>query len=231
VKTIGVRIGEFALDLGRLAALGAFGKGVVSKALQRETLNAFMGLSPQEWSQVRKQVTELLAESNESIQGNPKYRKHLLVPVVSLVMHLPADIGDYTDFFASMDHAKNTGIMFRSAENALLPNWKHIPVGYHGRASSVVPSGTPITRPCGQKQLDPEPNPTFGPSAQLDFELEVGVFVGGPENALGKRVSIAEAEARIFGYVLLNDWSARDIQKWEYVPLGPFLGKSFRRGL
>ncbi len=141
-------------------------------------------------------------------------------------MHLPVQIGDYTDFYSSIEHATNVGIMFRDPANALLPNWKHIPVGYHGRASSIVVSGTDIVRPCGQTKADADALPTFQASKQMDFELEMG-FVVGKESSLGQRISTHEAEEYIFGLVLFNDWSARDIQKWEYVPLGPFLGKNF----
>jgi fumarylacetoacetase len=141
-------------------------------------------------------------------------------------MHLPADIGDYTDFYSSLEHATNVGIMFRGKDNALMPNWKHIPVGYHGRASSVVVSGTPIRRPNGQTRPDDTKPPVFGPCKLMDFELEMGFFVGGPPSSLGDPVPVSTAHERIFGMVLMNDWSARDIQKWEYVPLGPFLAKN-----
>lgn len=141
-------------------------------------------------------------------------------------MHLPADIGDYTDFYSSIHHATNVGIMFRGKENALMPNWKHLPVGYHGRASSVVVSGTPIRRPLGQTQpVDGQP-PVFGPCRLFDFELEMAFFIGGPATQLGERVPAEKASERIFGFALMNDWSARDIQKWEYVPLGPFGAKN-----
>jgi fumarylacetoacetase len=141
-------------------------------------------------------------------------------------MHLPARIGDYTDFYSSRQHATNVGVMFRGADNALMPNWLHLPVGYHGRASSVVVSGTGVVRPNGQTRPDDDAPPIFGPTRQLDIELELGVFVG-PGNVLGEPVPVDDAADHVFGYVLVNDWSARDVQKWEYVPLGPFLAKSF----
>lgn len=141
-------------------------------------------------------------------------------------MHLPADIGDYTDFYSSIHHATNVGIMFRGKDNALMPNWKHLPVGYHGRASSVVVSGTPIRRPLGQTQPVDGADPVFGASRLFDFELEMAFFVGGPPTELGERVSTTQAADRVFGFALMNDWSARDIQKWEYVPLGPFGAKN-----
>lgn len=141
-------------------------------------------------------------------------------------MHLPANIGDYTDFYSSIHHATNVGIMFRSKENALMPNWKHLPVGYHGRASSVVVSGTPITRPLGQTLPVDNAEPVFGPCRLLDFELEMAFFVGGAATALGERITAENAIDHIFGFSLMNDWSARDIQKWEYIPLGPFTAKN-----
>lgn len=141
--------------------------------------------------------------------------------------HVPANIGDYTDFYSSIHHATNVGIMFRSKENALMPNWKHLPVGYHGRASSIVVSGTPITRPYGQTLPVDGGDPAFGPCRLLDFELEMAVFVGGAPTKLGERITAEQASEHIFGFCLMNDWSARDIQKWEYVPLGPFTAKNF----
>lgn len=150
-----------------------------------------------------------------------------LVPQSSATFHLPANIGDYTDFYSSIHHATNVGIMFRGKENALLANWKHLPVGYHGRSSSIVVSGTPIHRPYGQTLPVDGADPAFGPSRLLDFELEMAVFVGGPATALGERVTAEQAVDHIFGFALMNDWSARDIQKWEYIPLGPFTAKNF----
>lgn len=149
------------------------------------------------------------------------------MPISVVEMHLPAKIGDYTDFYASMDHAKNVGTMFRGADNALMPNWRHLPVGYHGRASSIVVSGTNVKRPHGQKQTDESEPPVYAPSSLLDLELEVGAFVGGPANELGTPITVDNVDDRLFGLVLLNDWSARDVQKWEYVPLGPFCAKNF----
>jgi fumarylacetoacetase len=221
---------DFVLDLRRLSLLGVFDKKVMkgSTALEQSSLNAFMALTPEHWTQVRERVHKLLSVTNNSLQNNKKLRQHLLVPVSVVKMHLPAKIGDYTDFYASYDHAKNVGTMFRGAENAIMPNWRHIPVGYHGRASSVVVSGTPIKRPQGQKLPTPEATaPVYANCALLDLELEIGAFVGGPGNKLGEPIKIEDAHKRLFGLVLLNDWSARDIQKWEYVPLGPFCGKNF----
>merc|ERR1712117_741977 len=168
----------------------------------------------------------LLSRDNATIRDDPGLRAAALVPQSAATMHLPATIGDYTDFYSSLDHATNVGIMFRGKENALMPNWKYLPVGYHGRASSVVVSGTPIRRPLGQtKPVDTEP-PKFGHCRLMDFELEMAFFIGGLAKDLGNPIKIDEADEHIFGMVVMNDWSARDIQKWEYVPLGPFGAKN-----
>ena len=245
-KSCGVRIGDMVLDLRRLEALGYFKKTLEGHCFQGESLNDFMARTKEDWSAVRKRVTQLLSKDCDTIKENKKLRKHVLVPIALVRMHLPAQIGDYTDFYASMDHAKNVSEMFRGAPN-LLPNWKYLPVGYHGRASSVVVSGHDVRRPHGQS-TDPEDatKAVFGTCKRLDFELEIGCFVGGPgksletlgsvvvsltsflENPLGTPVKIEKAEDRLFGLVILNDWSARDIQKWEYVPLGPFGAKNFQ---
>jgi len=185
-----------------------------------------MSLGSPAWRTTRAAISKLLSKDDPTLRDNKLLAQHLLVSQAEVEMLLPAEIGDYTDFYSSREHATNVGIMFRGKENALLPNWLHLPVGYHGRASSVVVSGTPIRRPSGQTKADEAPAPSFGPSKQLDFELEMAFFVG-PGNPLGEPVSVTKAEDHIFGLVVMNDWSARDIQKWEYVPLGPFLGKNF----
>lgn len=190
------------------------------------TLNEFMRLGSDAWHEARLRIQQLLSSDEPAIRDDLDLRLEALVLQSDARMHLPAQIGDYTDFYSSLEHATNVGIMFRGADNALLPNWRHLPVGYHGRASSVVVSGTPIRRPNGQTKPDDSKPPVFGPSKQLDFELEVAYFIGGPAMQLGDTVPIAEAHKRIFGLVVMNDWSARDIQKWEYIPLGPFLAKS-----
>ncbi|TSK53831.1 Fumarylacetoacetase [Bagarius yarrelli] len=166
------------------------------------------------------------ARGRADTERHHELRARAFVDQSIALMHLPAEIGDYTDFYSSRDHATNVGIMFRGKENALMPNWLRLPVGYHGRASSVVVSGTPIRRPQGQMRPDATKPPVFGPSKQLDIELEMAFFVG-PGNKLGEPIPIEKAHEHIFGMVLMNDWSARDIQAWEYVPLGPFLGKNF----
>merc|ERR1719450_1096368 len=223
---IGVAVGELVLDLSKVSHLftGALMKDQ-QEVLRSDNLNKLMGLSHMHWAETRATITELLT-SSPALKDNPELRSSALVPQSSVKMHLPADIGDYTDFYSSLDHATNVGTMFRGKDNALMPNWKHLPVGYHGRASSVVVSGTPIRRPRGQtKPKDTEP-PKFGPCRLMDFELEMAFFVGGPSKDLGTPIKIDEADEHIFGMVVMNDWSARDIQKWEYVPLGPFGAKN-----
>lgn len=188
------------------------------------TLNPFMAAGPRAWRSVRRRLSRLLAADNDELRASD-IAEHALVLQRDVRMHLPADIGDYTDFYSSREHATNVGTMFRGAENALMPNWLHLPVGYHGRSSSIVVDGTPVIRPSGQVKPGEGP-PEHAPTSQLDIELEMGFFVG-PGSQLGTPVPADRAEEHIFGFVLVNDWSARDIQKWEYVPLGPFLGKSF----
>ncbi|XP_015788090.1 fumarylacetoacetase-like [Tetranychus urticae] len=226
---IGVAIGDFILDLKAIHHLFNDPKLLKSgeHVLTKPILNDFMSLTPSEWHNVRIKVQNLLNGNDKTLENNEKLRKEALVAQREATMHLPANIGDYTDFYSSIHHATNVGIMFRGKENALIANWRHIPVGYHGRASSVVVSGTPIRRPNGQTKDDNATNPSFGPCRLLDFELEMAFFVGGEGNQLGQPIPIAKAEDNIFGMVLMNDWSARDIQKWEYVPLGPFLAKNF----
>lgn len=214
---VGTRLGDFVVDLSVLDEEARFDKryGFFADA----TLNHFMASGRDVWREIRQQLTRLLGEEQASL------KKEALFPIHEVQMHLPVSIGDYTDFYASREHATNVGIMFRGKENALMPNWLHLPVGYHGRASSVVLSGTDVTRPRGQ--VKPKDAPVeFVATRQLDFELEMGFFVG-LGNELGEPISIEHASEHIFGMVLLNDWSARDIQAWEYQPLGPFLAKNF----
>jgi len=222
---IGVAIGNQILDLTAASSAGLF-DGVVDKELfQQSTLNNFMGAGRAVWTAARKRITELLSKDNATIRDSAELKEKVMVSQDSVKMVLPAKIGDYTDFYSSREHATNVGTMFRGKDNALMPNWLHLPVGYHGRASSVVVSGTPLHRPMGQ--LKPEDaDPIWGSCKLLDFEIEMGYFIG-PGNKLGERIKIENAEEQIFGVVLMNDWSARDIQKWEYVPLGPFCGKNF----
>ncbi|XP_069079093.1 fumarylacetoacetase [Pleurodeles waltl] len=226
-RRIGVAIGQFILDLSLVKHL--FQGPFLSKhqdVFDQPSLNNFMGLGHGAWKEARAVLQRLLSATEPTLRDDAALRQRAFVPQTSATMHLPADIGDYTDFYSSRDHATNVGIMFRGKENALMPNWLHLPVGYHGRASSVVVSDTPIRRPMGQMRPDDAKPPVFGVCKLLDIELEMAFFAG-PGNALGEPIPISKAEEHIFGMVLMNDWSARDIQKWEYVPLGPFLGKSF----
>ena len=225
---IGVAIGDAVLDLSVLAERGLLSGRALDDgdAFRQPTLNAFMALGRPAWREARARLTQFLSIGDSTIRDNGSLRQAAFHPMASVEMLLPATIGDYTDFYSSREHATNVGTMFRGPDNALQENWLHLPVGYHGRSSSVVVSGTDVQRPKGQTKADDEETPSYGPSRLMDFELEMGFFVG-PGNALGERIPIAEAAEHIFGMVLVNDWSARDIQKWEYVPLGPFLGKNF----
>jgi len=226
---IGVAIGNFVLDLAAVHQAGLFADTALTDeelAFHSVRLNEFMSLGRRAWIEARKRITELLAKDNPTLRDNAELQAAVLYRMEDVEMLLPVDIGDFTDFYSSKEHATNVGIMFRGADNALMPNWLHLPVGYHGRSSTIFPSGTDIHRPCGQTKADDADAPSYGPSRLLDFELEMGFFVG-TGNEPGTRISTTDARDHIFGMVLLNDWSARDIQKWEYVPLGPFLGKSF----
>jgi fumarylacetoacetase len=218
---IGTRIGEYVVDLGALEAAGV----LKSRHFAGESLNRFMATGRGTWREARGAIQRVLSEDSP-LRDDTKIRDAAVFPVGDVRMLLPCHIGDYTDFYSSRDHATNVGIMFRGKENALMPNWLHLPVGYHGRSSSIVVSGTDLRRPRGQTKTDDATAPAFGPSRMVDFELETGFFIG-PGNELGQPIPISRASEHIFGMVLVNDWSARDIQKWEYVPLGPFLAKNF----
>jgi fumarylacetoacetase len=225
---IGVAIGDFVLDLSLLSERGLLDGPVLGKRffIGQQSLNEFMARGPAAWKEARQKLTRLLSAEETTLRDDVSLRDRALILRPDVRMILPTVIENYTDFYSSREHAHNVGTMLRGPENALMPNWLHLPVAYHGRASSIVPSGVDIIRPKGQTKADNAPLPTFGPSRSLDFELEMGFFVG-PSNALGKPIPIAQAADHIFGMVLVNDWSARDIQKWEYVPLGPFLAKNF----
>ncbi len=219
---IGVAIGDHILDLAELERQGLLSDfGAEHRVFDREQLNAFLQLSRPAWTQVRSRLTDLLRADSRELRDNEPLRQQVLLPMDQCEMLLPIAVPDYTDFYSSRDHATNVGTMLRGADNALQENWLHLPVAYHGRASSLVVSGTDIQRPTGQLGAG-----QFGPSRAIDFELEMGFFVG-TESILGQPIPIDRAAEHIFGMVLVNDWSARDIQKWEYVPLGPFLAKSF----
>jgi fumarylacetoacetase len=223
----GIAIGDQIVDLSVIEDAGLFGNILgTKKVFNRPRLNDFLSLGKPLWHAVRARLSELLRHDNATIRDNAALRAKALVSIKDARMHLPVTIPGYTDFYSSKEHATNVGSMFRDPKNALLPNWLHMPIGYNGRASSVVVSGTPIRRPMGQLKLPDQENPIFGPCKKLDFELETA-FIIGSGNALGEPIAVANAEDHIFGMVLMNDWSARDIQQWEYVPLGPFNAKTF----
>ncbi|CAM8890617.1 unnamed protein product [Rhodiola kirilowii] len=225
---IGVAIGEYVLDLFEVASAGLFDGPLlkISSCFFEPNLNIFMGMGRPAWKEARSTIQRLLSASEPALRNNTSLREKAIITMSKVQMVLPMVIGDYTDFFASMHHAKNCGTIFRGAGTPVAPNWFSLPIAYHGRASSVVISGTDIIRPKGQSFPSGDSPPYFGPTMKLDFELEMAAIVG-PGNELGKPVDISEAADHIFGLVLMNDWSARDIQAWEYVPLGPFLGKNF----
>ena len=227
IVTVGTRIGDYAIDLGALQQLGYFeGVELTDDVFMQDTLNDFISDGKKTWRAVRNRISDIFDINNKKLQDNKKHRDVVIFNITDVEMQLPVYIGDYTDFFSSKEHATNTGTMFRDPENALLPNWLHIPVGYHGRSSTIVPSGIPVHRPNGQTLPAGETQPVFGPSKLVDFELETA-FITTDANIMGDNIPVGEAEDYIFGMVLLNDWSARDMQKWEYVPLGPFLAKNF----
>ncbi|MDZ4750500.1 MAG: fumarylacetoacetase [Flavobacteriales bacterium] len=220
-------IGDQLIDLKALHVMGYL-ENLPFKLedLASDSLNKVMSYGKQHMSQLRARVSKLLRSDMPDLRDKEHHVRQVLFRQDEVQFLLPIKVGDYTDFYSSMDHARNVGIMFRDPDKALLPNWKHLPVGYHGRASSIVVSGTPIHRPKGQTNPTDGPQPLFGPTKQLDFELEIA-FVTFDGKPLGETISTAEASDYIFGLMLFNDWSARDIQKWEYVPLGPFLAKNF----
>ncbi|WP_217199683.1 fumarylacetoacetase [Streptomyces buecherae] len=217
-RRVGVRYGAYVLDVPALAeATGSAHAAVLSAG----TLNPLLAAGRAVWSAVRAELVDALTDPARRATVEP-----LLVPLADVALHLPFDVADYVDFYASEHHASNVGQIFRPNGDALTPNWKHLPIGYHGRAGTVVVSGTPVARPAGQRKAPADAAPTFGPSQRLDIEAELGFVVGAP-STLGEPVPLDAFADHVFGVTLLNDWSARDIQAWEYVPLGPFLGKSF----
>ena len=222
-KRVGIAIGDMILDLKLSSDLGVFDNlSFDFNIFENEYLNDFISLGKSITNNVRLIIQNELSDSSSVLRNH----NNLLIKQSDAELHLPLKIGDYTDFYSSIEHATNIGSMFRDPSNPLLPNWKHIPVGYHGRASSIIVSGIDIYRPKGQVLLPENKTPSFQLSSRVDFELEMGFIIGKNSN-LGESISTSDAEDYIFGKVLFNDWSARDIQKWEYVPLGPFLGKSF----
>jgi fumarylacetoacetase len=222
---VGVAIGDYVLDLWELAQDCRI--DVVEPAVFAATsLNPFMALGPKIWSNTRARISELLRADHPELRDNADLRERALVPMRDVRLHMPITVAGYTDFYSSKEHATNVGVMFRGKDNALQPNWLHMPIGYNGRASTVVVSGTAVRRPRGQLKPPSADAPSFGPCKRLDFELEMGVVVGQP-SPMGEMLTESQAEQMIFGFVILNDWSARDIQQWEYVPLGPFQAKAF----
>jgi fumarylacetoacetase len=220
---VAVAIGGYVLDMAELNALGFLNElSLAENVFKTNYLNTYLSLGKTVWTRVRNRVSELLRSDSQELQNNQEAIDKVLILSSDVEMQLPIQVGDYTDFYSSIEHATNVGTMFRDPNNALLPNWRHLPVGYHGRSSSIILSGENIHRPKGQIKADDTENPSFGPTRLLDFELEMAFITGN-----GNSITIENAEDHIFGLVLFNDWSARDIQKWEYVPLGPFLAKSF----
>jgi len=224
---VATAIGNYVLDLAYLDEAGYFQNTEVegTEIFHEPTLNAFMSLGRKAWKDTRNVISHLLNKDTEKLRDNKELRELVLVPMEDAEMEFPVDIGDYTDFYSSKEHASNVGTIFRGPENALMPNWLHLPIAYHGRASSIILDGGNVVRPKGQTKLPSAENPSFGDSKRMDFELEMGLFIG-TGNSLGERISVKDAEEHIFGMALVNDWSARDIQAWEYQPLGPFLAKN-----
>jgi fumarylacetoacetase len=222
---VGVAIGDYVLDLWELEQDGRLDVGDLG-VFAAPTLNPFMALGPKVWSRTRARISELLRHDHPELRDNDELRRLALVPMAQAKLHLPIAVAGYTDFYSSREHATNVGVMFRGKDNALQPNWLHMPIGYNGRASTVVVSGTRVRRPRGQLKPPSAEHPSFGPCKRLDFELEMGVVIGQP-SPMGEMLGESRAADMIFGFVLLNDWSARDIQQWEYVPLGPFQAKAF----
>ncbi|KZK88434.1 Fumarylacetoacetate (FAA) hydrolase family protein [Pseudovibrio sp. Ad46] len=223
----GVAIGDMVVDMAALESAGLLKAGGTTTVFNKPTLNDFMGLGKTSWDSIREQLTSLFAkDGNDALSGNETLKAKALVPMSAAQMFLPFAVSEYTDFYAGKQHAMNIGTILRGAENALPPNWLHIPIGYNGRASTVIVSGTDIKRPLGQTKAPTAQVPSFKACARLDIELEMGAVVGTP-STMGQPITVQEADDMIFGYVLLNDWSARDIQGWEYQPLGPFQAKAF----
>ncbi|CDF79764.1 fumarylacetoacetase [Formosa agariphila KMM 3901] len=227
IITIGTRIGDTAIDLGALHQLGYFNDiPLTDDIFLQDTLNDFIADGRKTWRAVRNKIADIFDDENDTLKLNKQHKEVVLFRLDEIEMQLPVQIGDYTDFYSNIEHATNLGTMFRGPEEPLLPNWLHIPIGYHGRSSSIIPSGIPIHRPQGQTLPQGAKDPVFGPSERIDFELELA-FITTDANDLGEPIPVNEAEEYIFGLVLFNDWSARDIQSWEYAPLGPFLSKNF----
>lgn len=229
---VGMALGDFIIDTVVLFDADLLNgiPGLTRQILASYSLNSLLAQGSGTWRALRMRVAELFTSGNETIKSNPDIHARVLVKQSDAQMLLPTKVSNYVDFYSSREHASNVGAMFRDPQNPLLPNWLHIPIGYNGRASSIIPSGISIRRPKGQLKNDADPAPTFAPSRQLDFELEMA-FITSKQTQLGASISTAATDEHIFGLALLNDWSARDIQRWEYVPLGPFLAKTFATSL
>ncbi len=224
---VGIAIGTYVLDLARLLANGFFIDGhLEEKVFRKSSLNAFLSLGKEKCTWLRERVSVLLRSDNSELKKDEKFLSKVLVPQRDVEMLLPVRPVDYTDFYSSIEHATNVGTMIRGPENALMPNWKHLPVGYHGRSGSIIVSGEDVYRPKGQFKTPEQEHPSFGPSSRVDFELEMAFITCG-STQMGESISTDKGADHIFGFTLFNDWSARDIQTWEYVPLGPFLAKNF----
>lgn len=224
---IGVALGQWVVDLSVLEATGHLRiDGQTAPVFGQDALNAFLALGRPAWKKTREMLQHLLSANTATLRDDAQLREQVFHRQQDVTLQLPARIGDYTDFYSSYHHAHNVGTMLRGPENALMPNWKWLPVAYHGRASSVIVSETPVRRPRGQTKPPDATQPVFGPSKSFDYELEMAFLIG-PGNSLGEPIPIDRATDHIFGFVLMNDWSARDIQAWEYQPLGPFLAKNF----
>ena len=226
IRRAGVALGEWVIDLAALEANGFLQTHSSEFIFNQPTLNKFIDSGKENWSKIRAELQHLLSADNPTLRDNHELRNQVFFKQADVSLHLPVHISGYTDFYSSKEHATNVGCMFRDPKNALLANWSELPVGYNGRASSIIVSGTNVVRPSGQIKLPAEERPIFSASRKLDFELETG-FIVGKSNTLGEPISIENAWDHIFGMVLLNDWSARDLQQWEYVPLGPFNAKTF----
>ena len=223
---IGAAIGDMILDLAVIEAAGLLPKTHRPGVFAEATLNAFMAYGPKTWSGTRAAISKLLRHDEAVLRDNAELRQKAFIPRKEASLHLPVQVAGFTDFYSSKEHATNAGTMIRGKDNALQPNWAHIPIAYNSRASTIVVDGAPIRRPLGQIKGPDHPAPIFTACRRLDFELEMATIVG-QGTAMGDYISVEQAQASIFGYALLNDWSARDIQAWEYVPLGPFMAKAF----
>ncbi|MEY3901278.1 MAG: hypothetical protein RL189_584 [Pseudomonadota bacterium] len=229
---VGLALGDWVIDCAVLFESGLLSSvaGLRREHVFADSLNPLLAAGAHVWRALRLSVAELFTQGNGALQSQPDLHSRVLLKMSDATLLLPTKVSNYVDFYSSREHASNVGAMFRDPQNPLLPNWLHLPIGYNGRSSSIIPSGTPFRRPNGQLKADADPAPVFAPTRQLDFELEMA-FITGRQTQLGETIPVNTADDYIFGLALLNDWSARDVQRWEYVPLGPFLGKTFATSL